>query len=73
MGAAVRGYRKGILEQVAAWIHQQSENFTTADVAARFRMPGNTASQVLTRLWRTHRVRRIQRGIYSAPSTKGAP
>ena len=28
----MREYRKGILAQVAAWIRQQSENFTTADI-----------------------------------------
>lgn len=64
----MRGYRKGRLDEVAAWIARQPERFTTADVAGKFAVSGDYAAQILMRLWRAKRVWRIQKGVYVRPS-----
>lgn len=61
-----REYVHGRLEIVESWIRRQSEPFDTREVSLRFRVSGNYASQILTRLRRRGGVVRVQKGVYRA-------
>lgn len=59
----MRPYRHGILDQVAAYV-ASFDSVTTAEVAGRFSITGNHASQILHRLLERGVVERIEKGVY---------
>lgn len=54
-------------EAVAAWIREQPEPVTTAEVSAQFPTAGNVAAAV-SRAHAEGLVQRVSRGVYAAPS-----